>query len=186
MCRLLFGPAPGPLSAWGRHWPSGRARLRPQPTCSTPQPRRAFPWGRGSAPGLSACGASGASAGAASPRSRHDAPLRLPLPPLVGMLTALTPRPPRAPPWLGAPGFSVSVGLVPLPPPGLCQLGLLLPSCLTWAPLHFRSRLLPSFGLSLCSSVPSSTQAVCLLCAVSLPLQSAVQGSRDFFSYHSP
>lgn len=132
---LLLCPRP-PLSlgsaapsAWGPHWPSGRARLHPQPTCSTPQPRRAFLMGPrlSSGPvGMRSLGPPGASAGAASPRSRHDAPLRLPLPTLVGMLT---PRPPRVSPWLGALVLPVSVGLVPLPPPGLCQLGLLLPSC---------------------------------------------------------
>lgn len=50
------------------------------------------------------------------PRSRRDVPLLLPLPTFVGMLT---PRPPRVSPWLGTLFSSVSVGLVPLPPPGL-------------------------------------------------------------------
>lgn len=147
MCRLLplvcsWPPQPGigvPLSlgsaspsAWGRHWPFGPARLCPQPTAASVHTVAQVSLSVGSAALLLACRASGctrsrsrkpfggcgppgASPGAAS-RARRDVPLLLPLPTFVGMLT---PRPPRVSPWLGTLFSSVSVGLVPLPPPGL-------------------------------------------------------------------
>lgn len=140
VCRFLplvrsWPPQPGvgvPLSLGSALavWPGSPASSADGSLASHGSPGKPFCPVRGSAPdlqGLPAARGAGAEAFRGPwaarclswgwfPRSRHDAALRLPLPTLVGMLTL---RPPRVSPWLGTLFSSVSIGLVPLPPPGL-------------------------------------------------------------------